>query len=94
MLVDVVAVQPLKGYHLKVQFEDGVSGIVDVRRLVDFKGVFECLQDDEEFSKVRVNKELGVVCWPNGADLDSDVLYSIVTGRSISEFAEKSVVLS
>lgn len=24
--------------------------------------------------------EVGVVCWPNGADMDTDVLYSEVSG--------------
>lgn len=35
---------------------------------------------------MNVNPELGTVCWPNQADLDSDVLYAQVTGRAIPEY--------
>jgi len=33
-----------------------------------------------------VNPELGIVCWPNDADLDSDVLYAKVTGQPIPQY--------
>ncbi|MBN1266346.1 MAG: DUF2442 domain-containing protein [Anaerolineales bacterium] len=88
MFVDVLSVQPLDGHKLHLEFEDGVSGTVNVKDLVDFTGVFEYLRDEEQFSMVTINAELGVVCWPNGADLDSDVLYSIITGQPIPDFEE------
>jgi hypothetical protein len=34
---------------------------------------------------VDVNPEWGTIFWPNGADLDPDVLYSMVTGEAIPE---------
>jgi len=37
--------------------------------------VFEPLKDPKVFRQVRVDKEAGTVAWPNGADLDPDVLY-------------------
>ena len=86
MLKDVVAVQPLPDHHLRVTFDDGVEGIVNVRELVQFTGVFQLLQDTSFFEQVTVNRELGTVCWPNDADFDSDVLYAKVTGRPIPEY--------
>jgi Protein of unknown function (DUF2442) len=86
MLKDVVAVQPLPDHHLRVTFDDGVEGIVNVRELVQFIGVFEPLQDASFFEQVKVNRELGTVSWPNDADFDSDVLYAKVTGRAIPEY--------
>ena len=31
--------------------------------------------DDELFAAVRVDPEIGTIVWPNGADLDPDVLH-------------------
>ena len=41
------------------------------------------LADPGRFAQVRVDVELGKVVWPNGADMDPDVLYSAVTGNPI-----------
>jgi hypothetical protein len=45
--------------------------------------VFAPLGDPARFAEVGVNPELGTVGWPNGADLDPDVLYAKVSGRPI-----------
>ena len=84
MLKDIVAVRPLEGHQLYLRFEDGVEGVVDLSKHISFDGVFEPLKDRTYFEQVRVDPELGTVCWPNGADLDPDVLYSRVTGVPIS----------
>ncbi|AWK87622.1 DUF2442 domain-containing protein [Azospirillum thermophilum] len=83
MLKDVVSVEPLEGYRLRLRFEDGAQGDVDVSKLVGFVGVFAALRDRSTFSAVRVDPELGTVVWPNGADLDPAVLYSQVTGAPL-----------
>jgi hypothetical protein len=69
-----------------VTFDDGVEGVVNVSQMVQFTGVFEPLDDAKFFAQVKINTELGTVGWPNGADLDSDVLYSRVTGVPIPEY--------
>jgi hypothetical protein len=83
MLKDIVEVRPLAEYRLYLRFEDGVDGEVDVARLIDFSGVFGPLKERKEFARVRVDPELGTIVWPNGADLDPDVLYAEVTGQPI-----------
>ncbi|MGB8648260.1 MAG: DUF2442 domain-containing protein, partial [Anaerolineae bacterium] len=59
MLKDIVAVQPLEEYKLRLRFEDGVEGIIDLAELVQFKGVFAPVQDLDYFRQARVNPELG-----------------------------------
>lgn len=81
MLKDIIQVRPLEGFRLYLRFEDGVEGEVDVQKLIPFDGVFAPLKERNEFEKVSVNPELGTVCWPNGADLDPDVLYARLTGQ-------------
>ena len=83
MLKDIIEVQPLDNYRLHLRFEDGVEGIVDLTQALSFRGVFEPLKDAAFFSKARVDSDLGTVTWPNGADLDPGVLYSMATGKPI-----------
>src|SRR5438094_8968079 len=87
MLKDIVEARPLAGYRLKLRFEGGVQGVVDVGQLVPFTGVFAALRDKRKFARVRVDPDLGTVVWPGGADLDPDVLYSIVTGQALPRFS-------
>jgi len=83
MLKDIVAVKPLTGYQLQLTFEDGIEGIVDISQLIPFSGIFAPLQDPVTFAQVQIHPELGTLIWQNGADLDPDVLYAIVSGSPI-----------
>lgn len=83
MMVDVAEVRALGGHWVHIRFADGVSGDVDVADLVAFEGVFAPLRDPVRFAEVRVHPELRTLCWPNGADLDPDVLYARVSGKPI-----------
>ncbi len=83
MLKDVVEVQPLGSYRLHLRFEDGVEGDLDLAGVIEFKGIFAPLRDEKEFAKVQLHPELGTIVWPNGADLDPDVLYARVSGEPI-----------
>lgn len=87
MLRDVVSVQALPEHRLRVRFDDGTEGVVDVAEMVEFTGVFEPLRDPEFFARAAVNPELGTVYWPNNADLDSDVLFAKVAGITVREYA-------
>lgn len=88
MLRDVVSVQPVSEHRLRVTFDDGVEGIVNVEQMVQFTGVFEPLHDPAFFVQVKVNAELGTIYWPNDADLDTDVLYAKITGVPIPEYVD------
>ncbi|NJN57135.1 MAG: DUF2442 domain-containing protein [Leptolyngbyaceae cyanobacterium SL_5_9] len=87
MLKDIVAVKPLADYQLWLCFEDGIEGVVDVSQLIQFSGIFAPLQDLATFAQVQVHPELGTIIWRNGADLDPDVLYAIVTKSPIPTYS-------
>jgi hypothetical protein len=81
---DVTEVTPLEGYNLRLRFEDGLAGVVNLGQIIDrFDGVFAPLQDLEYFRQVRVDPEIGTIVWPSGADVCPDVLYSHASGRPI-----------
>jgi hypothetical protein len=84
MLKDIIEVQPQENYQLYLKFEDGKEGIIDISSLVKFTGIFEPLNNLDYFKTVKLNPEWGTIYWENGADLDPDVLYSIVSGESIN----------
>ena len=66
-------VELLHDYTLRLDFNDGSTREVDLES--ELRGpMFEPLRDPEEFRKVIVDPELGTIAWPNGADLDPDVL--------------------
>lgn len=88
MIPEIVAVEPTARYRLRLTFDDGVTGEVDVSDLVPFVGVFESLRDETAFRQVRVDLESGTVTWPGGADLDPLVLYAIMTGSQVEDLLE------
>lgn len=78
MLKDIVAAVPLNAYTLQITFEDGLEGTIDIAQMIAFEGIFRPLKEPEYFQQVTVSPDLGTLCWPNGADLDPDVLYAAI----------------
>lgn len=71
----ITAVEPLGEYRLRLTFDDGLVRDLDFRQVVDRGGVFERLDDPAYFAQVTVDQVTGTICWPNGVDLDPDVLH-------------------
>ena len=73
-MVSVTHVEPLDGCRLRLVFSDGVERTVDLAG--DLWGEMAApLREPEYFRSVRVDPGLGTVVWPNGFDLDPDVLH-------------------
>jgi hypothetical protein len=73
--MDIVEVRALGGHRLFIRFEDGLAGELDFSEFLEFRGVFADLRDPVRFAEVRVVPDWGTIAWPNGADLDPDVLH-------------------
>jgi hypothetical protein len=89
VLPDVVRVELLGGRRLRVAFDDGVQGEVDLDRHLEYEGVFEPLLDPGFFAQVRVPAETGTIEWPNGADIDPVVLRCWVTGEPLPDWVSR-----
>ena len=71
----IKALSVLPDYRLAVTFMDDTNGIVDFSAVLTAKecGIFEALKDKACFDQARL--ELGVVTWPDGADMDPAWMY-------------------
>ena len=73
------SVEPLEGFVLRLAFDDGTVREIDLEAEL-WGPVFEPLRNDPQlFRQVRVDEELGTIVWPNGADMDPDVLHRDVS---------------
>jgi Protein of unknown function (DUF2442) len=72
--IRIETVEPLDGYVLRLGFSDGSTRDVDLETEL-WGPVFEPLRDPPAFRQVAVDHELGTIVWPNGADMDPDVLH-------------------
>lgn len=61
-------------YCVSLKFADGVQGKIDLSDQL-WGELYEPLKDKALFSQVRLDKELPVLVWPNGADLPPELLY-------------------
>ncbi|MGH7468205.1 MAG: DUF2442 domain-containing protein [Longimicrobiales bacterium] len=72
----VTSVRALIPFEVELWFTDGSGGTVDLAPWIrGARGVFSALQDPAFFAQVAVDREAGTIVWPNGADLDPDVLF-------------------
>ena len=74
MLLDVIEANYVRDYVVRVKFEDGSEGEIDLSDEL-YGPVFEPLRDVTYFRQVRLDPELGTIVWPNGADLAPEFLY-------------------
>jgi hypothetical protein len=74
-MIWIRSVKVLERFQVRLEFSDGVQKVVDLDLFL--RGpIFEPVRADPDlFRSVRVDDELGTIVWPNGADMDPDVLY-------------------
>jgi hypothetical protein len=74
----VASVLALPSYRLRVRFNDGTEGEVDMARFLATSraGVFAPLRDETLFRRVEIC--LGAVTWPGEIDLAPDAMYDAI----------------
>jgi len=77
-MVWVVKAQLKEDYKVYVEFNDGVSGVIDFYDELrnDPYNIFQELLDLEKFKTVKV--DLDTLCWDNGLDLAPEYLYDMI----------------
>lgn len=64
----------LEAYKLLLSFEDGVTGKIDLSEKIG-RGVFQALENMENFRQVRISSDKRSLQWLNEIDLCADSLY-------------------
>jgi len=79
----VIKVEALPGFRLRVAFADGLTGIVDMARLVHSPqaGVFAALADPALFAQVTL--DYGAVAWPGELDLAPDAMHAAIQKNNV-----------
>jgi hypothetical protein len=71
-------------YRLKLRFNDGTEGTVDLRDVVchDPRPVFRQASDPEVFRRFKV--DMDTVVWEHGLDLAPEFLYDLVQAPAVT----------
>ena len=73
----VIEAQYVSAFVLRLRFDDGTEGEVDLEKEI-WGPVFEPLRDPAYFRRFSVHPELQTVVWENGADFSPEFLYQQV----------------
>jgi hypothetical protein len=76
MFLHVIDAEYDEKYRLKLKFNNGAEGVVDLEEEL-YGEVFEPLKDLEEFRKFKLTSR--TIEWPNGADFAPEYLLEIAT---------------
>lgn len=82
-IANLIEIKPLHGYKLRLHYDDGVEGEVDLSRFVG-KGVFVPWNDYPRFEQVSIGPH-GEPVWGDDIDLCPDALYLEITGKRPEE---------
>lgn len=82
-LVDVTDVAFLGGYYVRLTFSDETTKEVDLEPYLNGP-VFAPVRDPATFQQARIVD--GAITWPNGADLDTQVLrYDLIPAARVKQ---------
>jgi len=84
-MVRIVAVKLLHDFVVRLRFGDGSEKVVDLRPYLEGPIFEPMLEDPARFRMVDVDRQLGTIVWPNGADICPDVLFFDRQPASIEE---------
>jgi hypothetical protein len=72
--VRIKKARPVRDYVVEFTFTDGTVREIDLDSYL-WGPVFEAVREPNYFQRLKVDRESGTIVWPNGADIDPDVLY-------------------
>lgn len=83
MFLHVKEVSHVSGYTLRLKFDNGDEGEVNLENEL-WGEIFEPLKEPELFKAAKVDPELETLCWPNGADFAPEFLHDLMLQQAPS----------
>lgn len=93
MIISVTQAEYLGDYRLRLQFNDGASGEVDLQDLVFKYPAAEPLRDKSRFQQFSLD-EWSTVVWDCGFDVSPETLYERATGKPVTWLTRSPPLLS
>lgn len=91
MFFDVADAQYVSEYRIRLKFEDGSRGTVDLSGYIKPDTVFEAFSDKEYFKGFHI--EYGTLVWGEGeVDIAPETLYERATGKEVRYTSKKNAV--
>ena len=87
MYLSIINVKALENYELEITFENNEVKLFDVKPYLD-TGLFSTLKDKKLFKKVKI--AFDTIEWPNGIDLDPEIVYEKSKYKNIKNFKNKA----
>jgi hypothetical protein len=78
-MVRPIKVTALSGHTLRVDYSDGVTGVIDLSDSIG-QGVFAPLTDEAFFRKVHLGNH-GQIAWTDELEICPDAAYLEITGK-------------
>jgi len=72
-MLEVTSAEHIEGYKIRVSFNTGQSGIVDLKDSL-WGPVFEPIKDLDVFKRFKVSETLHTICWENDTDFAPEFL--------------------
>ena len=80
-MLEVTSAEYVEGYKIRVSFNTGQSGIVDLKD--DLWGpMFDPVKDPSVFKRFKVSETLHTICWENDADFAPEFLLDRMVEQS------------
>ena len=83
----ITNVNTMPGYKVQVAFDDGVSGVINLKEFVA-KGIFSDLRDEQLFNKVYTNGYS--IAWSDELEIDALTVYAEILGKKPEEILSRT----
>ncbi|OGJ89367.1 MAG: hypothetical protein A2487_20365 [Candidatus Raymondbacteria bacterium RifOxyC12_full_50_8] len=89
-MYDLLSARYVSGRKIKLTFENGKSGIVDLAGYAKKGGVFSKFKETAYFKSFSIHPELKVLTWPGDVDIAPETLYHNATGEPFPVWMESA----